>query len=112
MRIQAGVIRIEVVARLSEFQKILDYCRKADPNAQVVSLRRRPLRSHLPVLSESQQTLLNRAMAEGYFAVPRKITLTELAKQVNRSKSSVSEAIALIEQKLLESALRPSALLP
>lgn len=51
-------------------------------------------------------------MVEGCFAVPRKITLTELAQLVDRSKSSVSEAIALIEQKVLESAPRHSSLLP
>jgi len=110
MRIQNGNIRIEVVARSREFEKVLDYARKVDPKFQVVSIRRRPLRSHLPSLSPTQQELLSRAMAEGYFAVPRKITLTDLAKKVNRSKSSVSEAIALIEEKLLESALRPSSL--
>lgn len=112
MRIQAGTIQIEVVARYPEFQKVLDYARKSDPAVRVVSIRRRSLRSHLPNLSENQQDLLARAMAEGYFAVPRKITLTDLAKKVNRSKSSVSEAIALIEQKLLETALGPSALVP
>ena len=112
MRIQAGTIRIEVVARQPEFRKVLDSARKVDPGFQVVSIRRRPLRSHLPNLSENQQDLLSRAMAEGYFAVPRKITLTALAKKVNRSKSSVSEAIALIEQKLLESALRSAPVVP
>jgi hypothetical protein len=112
IRILAGFLRIEVVARLPEFQKILEYARRVDPRAQVVSIRRRPLRSHLPVLTESQQLLLRRAMAEGYFAVPRKITLTGLARLVNRSKSSVSEAIALIEEKLLESAMGPSSMLP
>jgi predicted DNA binding protein len=110
LRIQAGILHIEVVARQSEFRRIFEYARRVDPRAQAVSIRRRPLRNHLPVLTTSQQALLTRAMAEGYFAVPRRITLTELAHVVHRSKSSVSEAIALIEQKLLESAVRPMAL--
>jgi len=112
IRIQGGSIRIEVVARSPEFQQVLDYAHRSDPRAQVVSIRRRPLRNHLPNLSGNQQVLLARAMAEGYFAVPRKITLTDLARKLNRSKSSVSEAIALIEQKLLESALNPSTVTP
>ena len=49
-------------------------------------------------------------MAAGYFAVPRGITLTDLARRLDRSKSAVSEAIAIIERKLLESAMRSSAL--
>ena len=109
-RIQAGFILWEVVARRSEFDTILRYGRKVDPNLQLLSIRRRPLRSHLPELTETQQQLLNRAMAAGYFAVPRAITLTDLARQLNRSKSSVSEAIAVIERKLLETALRPSTI--
>jgi hypothetical protein len=110
MRMQAGFIRWEVVSRRTEFEQILRYARVVDPQVQVLSIRNGPLRSHLPILTGAQQALLTRAMAEGYFAVPRGITLTELAKRVNRSKSSVSEAIATIEKKLLESALGPPAL--
>ncbi len=109
LHIQAGQIRWEVVARNATFERILEYVRSVDPKVQVVSIRRRPLRTHLPILSDSQRELLHRAMAEGYFAVPRGITLTELAKRVNRSKSSVSEAVALIEKKLLESAIQSTA---
>jgi len=107
-RIQAGIINWEVVARRSEFEAVLRYAKEVDPDFQLVSIRRRPLRSHLPVLTDTQQQLLNQAMAAGYFAVPRAITLTDFARQMGRSKSSVSEAIAVIERKLLESALRPS----
>jgi hypothetical protein len=106
--IQAGKIRWEVVARYSELQTIVNYARQADPGMQIVSIRRGPLRSHLPLLTEAQQKLLGEAMAAGYFAVPRGITLTGLARKLDRSKSSISEAIALIEQKLLETAVRPS----
>jgi len=112
LRIQGGQIEWEVVARHSEFGNVLRYAREVDPELQVLSIRRRPLRSHLPLLTATQQTLLARAMAAGYFAVPRGISLTELARQLGRSKSSVSEALALIEKKLLESALRPSPRMP
>lgn len=112
LRIQAGFIRWEVVAHRSEFETVLRHARSVDPELQVVSIRRRPLRSHLPLLTDAQQELLNRAMAAGYFAVPRGITLTELARQLDRSKSAVSEGIANIERKLLESVLRPTSLYP
>jgi HTH DNA binding domain len=110
LRIQAGSIHWEVVARRSEFDQVLRHVAKIDPEYQVVSIRRRPLRNHLPVLTESQHQLLTQAMAAGYFAVPRGITLTDLARRLDRSKSAVSEAIAIIERKLLESALRPTSL--
>jgi hypothetical protein len=110
LRIQAGRMEWEVVARHGEFKAILAYAKEVDPELEVVSIRRRPLRSHLPLLTAAQEDLLSRAMAAGYFAVPRRISLTDLARQLGRSKSSVSESVALIEKKLLESALRHSSM--
>jgi HTH DNA binding domain len=106
LRMQAGYLGWEIAARYSEFQAILKHARAADPEARIISIRRGPLRSHLPLLSEAQRQLLTDAMVAGYFAVPRGITLTALARKLNRSKSGISEAIALIEKKLLEAALR------
>jgi hypothetical protein len=107
LRIQAGYIIWEVCARRVEFQAVLDFVRENRRDFSIVSIRRQPLRSHLPTLTDAQQTLLARAMAAGYFAVPRGITLTELARRLGRSKSAVSESIAIIEKKLLETAMRP-----
>jgi hypothetical protein len=110
LRIQGGFITWEIVARYGEFRTILAYARTADRELEVVSLRRRALRSHLPMLTDAQHTLLTQAMSAGYFAVPRGITLTELARKLDRSKSSVSEGIAVIEKKLVESALNAGAI--
>ena len=107
LRMQGGFIVWEIVARYSDFQQIMVYMRAVDPNVTIVSVRRRPLRTHLPLLTDAQHELLNQAMAAGYFAVPRGITLTALARKLNRSKSGISESIALIEKKLFETALRP-----
>lgn len=108
LRMQAGALDWEVVARDADFRDVMRHLQEADPRAQVISIRRRPLRSHLPVLSEAQHQLLTEAMAAGYFAVPRGITLTALARKLNRSKSGLSESIAVIEKKLFESALGPA----
>jgi HTH DNA binding domain len=105
LRIQGGFITWEIVGRYGEFRTILEHARSADGQVEVVSLRRRALRSHLPMLTDAQHALLTEAMAAGYFAVPRGITLTDLARKLDRSKSSVSEGIAVIEKKLVESAL-------
>ena len=110
LRMQAGLLTWEVVARQADFKTVLNYIRRADAGVQITSVRRRPLRSHLPTLTESQHALLTEAMSAGYFAVPRGITLTELAQKLNRSKSSVSVGIALIEKKLVESALNAGSI--
>lgn len=110
LRIQAGFLTWEVVSKYAEFQQILAHARRADAGVQVTSLRRGPLRSHLPMLTDTQQQLLTEAMTAGYFAVPREITLTELSRKLNRSKSAISEGIAIIEKRLVESALHAGSL--
>jgi len=105
LRIQAGYIQWEVVARTSQFREILRFVRSIDPKAKIAWTRKSPLRAHVPQLTKAQTSLLQRAIAAGYFAVPRRITLIDLAREVNRSKSAVSETMARIELKLLESAL-------
>ncbi len=112
LRIQAGFIRWEVVARRSEAQAILTHFRKTDSGFQVVSIRRQRLRSHLPLFTQAQNQLLVQAMAAGYFAVPRGITLTALAGKLGKSKSSLSEMMANIEKKLLESTLNSTSFSP
>jgi hypothetical protein len=112
LKIHAGVITWEVIAQRAAFDQVLEFARSRDPDVQVSSVRTGPLRSHLPMLSEAQHRLLSTALAAGYFAVPRGITLTALARQLGRSKSALSETLARIEEKLLESTLRPSTLLP
>jgi len=110
LRIQAGILTWEVVSRYAQFQRIMAHARQADAGVEVISLRRQPLRSHLPILTDSQHALLTEAMTAGYFAVPRGITLTELARKLDRSKSAISEGIAIIEKKLVESALSAGAI--
>lgn len=109
VRVQAGVIHWEVAARAAEFRHILEFALRVDPETRVVAIRRRPLRDHLPTLSEAQGRLLTAAMSAGYFAVPKGCSLTDLARQLGRSKSTISEAMAVIERKLIESALRPAS---
>lgn len=53
-------------------------------------------------LTDRQREVFRRAMAAGYFEVPRRISLTELAHTLGLALSSLSEALAIIEKKLLE----------
>jgi hypothetical protein len=106
VRIRDGRVLWEIVARAPEFAEVLEFGRTVDPELKVRWTRTPLLRAHLPRLTATQRTLLDRAIAAGYFAVPRRISLGDLARASNRSKAAVSEALARIEEKLLESALR------
>jgi len=103
--LQGGFVDWEIAARPPALRELLRFAHRVDPRARVLSLRRPPLRAHLPSLSEAQHELLAKAMRWGYFAVPRGCTLTELARRLGRSKSTVSESMAVLEKKLIESAI-------
>lgn len=54
------------------------------------------------LLTPRQREVLRRAMAEGYFDVPRRISLTELATRMGIAISTLSVTLAVIERKILE----------
>lgn len=106
---QAGYVRWEIVARLPEYRRLIEFGRALDPNFRLVAVRRGPILGHLPSLSPVQQKVLATAMAAGYFEVPRRVSLGELARRLRRSRTALSETIALIEEKLLESGFQGTA---
>jgi predicted DNA binding protein len=52
-------------------------------------------------LTPRQTEVFGKAVAAGYFEVPRLITLTELAAEMKVSGSSLSEMLAVVEKKLV-----------
>jgi hypothetical protein len=61
-------------------------------------------RARVVRMTPVQRALFRQALSSGYFDVPRRITLSELAKKVSRSKSSVSVTLTRIERNLAEAA--------
>lgn len=59
-----------------------------------------------PGLTRRQWEVLVHAADEGYFDVPRRISLTGLAARMNIAPSTLSVALAVIEKKVIESILR------
>lgn len=66
-----------------------------------VSVRRERERK----LTRRQREILLRAIEEGYYDYPRKVTLSELAERLGISKSYLSETLMKVESKLLPEAL-------
>jgi predicted DNA binding protein len=58
-------------------------------------------RSEGALLTQRQAYVFRRAMDAGYFEVPRRITLTDLAVNLGVAVSSLSEMLAVVEKKLL-----------
>lgn len=58
--------------------------------------------SEKPVLTEHQAKMLDFALMHGYYEIPRKITLDQLARKLGVSKSTLSETLRVAERKLVE----------
>lgn len=52
-------------------------------------------------LTKRQELVLEKAMALGYYELPRRITLTELAEKLNIAKSTLSGILRRISKKLI-----------
>jgi len=59
-------------------------------------------RGDADLLTPRQSDIFHRALAAGYFDVPRHVSLTELATRVGVAVSSLSEMLAIVEKKLLQ----------
>ncbi len=100
--IRAGEASWVVVAPQSKVHLLLDRLRERVPMARLESVRHADPLAPPGGLTPRQADLLRKALAAGYFEVPRKITLTDLAKNLGMAASSLSEALAIVEKKLLE----------
>lgn len=100
--IQAGDAAWVVVAPAAKIRLLLGRLKEKVPDATIESVRHSEEPGAAGVLTPRQAELLRRAMAAGYFEVPRRITLTDLARTLGMAVSSLSEALAIVEKKLLE----------
>lgn len=91
-----------VVAPEAKHRALLARLRTEAADAVIESVRHFQIEGGRGALIPRQAELLRRAAAAGYFEVLRKITLTRLAKQLGMAVSSLSEALAIVEKKLVE----------
>jgi predicted DNA binding protein len=104
-----GTLTFETVDRISQIRRLVVALRDAGREVRLLSLRKEPLRSRLVDFTPTQREIFRQALAAGYFEVPRRISLTRLSEELSRSKSSVSEMLAAVEQKLAEAVGRSLA---
>ncbi len=102
--IESGTATWVVVGPEPKVRRLLDELRAIAPGMAIESVRHDPARGE-ELLTPRQQEVLRRAIAAGYFEVPRRITLTTLAQQLGMAISSLSEGLAIIEKKLVEQKL-------
>jgi len=57
--------------------------------------------SERPILTRRQAEVLDFALEHGYYEIPRKITLDQLARKLGVSKSTLSETLRAAEKKMM-----------
>jgi predicted DNA binding protein len=102
--VEVGRMSCQIIDRRSRVREFVEGLRRFTSEVRIVQLKYRQLRITTPDLTHSQHELFRRALAAGYFDVPRRVTLRQLAHRVSRSPSSVSESLAKVEKKLAEAA--------
>jgi predicted DNA binding protein len=104
--IQQGWLRFETVATSSQIRPFLREAQRRVGPSRVESVRRHAVSLGSLGLTPSQDAVFREALRSGYFSVPRRISVSGLAAQLGRSKSSTSEMLSKIHQRLAESALQ------
>jgi predicted DNA binding protein len=102
--VMEGVARWEVVGTEDRVRELLSTIAPTVENVRVDAIVRGAGERPTETLTPRQSELLRRAVNEGYFDVPRRISLTELAGRLSVCKSTLSERLAIVERKLIAGA--------
>jgi predicted DNA binding protein len=100
--IRAGEASWVVVASERKHRQLIERLAERKVGVVLESVRRSEGGTSEQTLTSRQNELFQRAMAAGYFEVPRKITLTHLAAREGMAISSLSESMAIVEKKLMD----------
>jgi len=88
-----------IIAERDQTERFVRDLRKRGVKVEIASSHE--YRPHA-TLTDRQRELMQAAIAQGYYEVPRRVTLTELARRLGVAKSTLSETLARGERHLLE----------
>jgi HTH DNA binding domain len=100
--VQDGVATWIVVGPESRVRGLITNLRRSRIAFSVDSLRRGLRTEARQLLTPRQREVLGHAIADGYFDVPRRVSLTKLATRLGVAASTLSVTLAVIEKKIVE----------
>jgi predicted DNA binding protein len=106
MVLQDGWLHFETIATVDRLRALLRHLEEHVGPTRAGPPGRGPLRPGDVGLTVAQDEVFRAALQSGYFNAPRGISLTELARRLGRSKSTVSQQLTRIQRRLAQSALR------
>ena len=104
--VKDGVIRIEAITERFKVDHFMTGLEKKGIRAVIKSIG---YYDKSTLLTQRQYEILTIASKNGYFDIPRKITLSKFATTIGISKSALSETMRRIYKKLTESYLQSSS---
>jgi len=103
--VKNGKLRIEAITNRSKVDNFLTRLKKKDIKAKI---ERIGYYYKSTLLTQRQNEIVNLAYENGYFNIPRSISLSEFAKDLKVSKSALSETLRRIFKKLANNYLNSS----
>jgi len=91
----------KIVGEREEIDKFLDDSAIQELGFKILKITRYEKEGFKLSLTPRQLHVFKRAKVEGYYKIPRKITLTELAKKEKISKSTLSKIIQRIHRNII-----------
>ena len=104
VEIRAGMATLDEVAPARRIRELWARLREEHPNIVLMSVRSRDSRSAASLLTEHQIRVFEHALMAGYWDTPRRVTLTEMAEEMNVAKSTMHETLRLVESRLIHEA--------
>lgn len=99
--VRSGVATWTIVGPEAKVRGLIDALKRGRWPVQIESIRGGTVETNRYGLTGRQREILRRALAEGYFDVPRRISLTELAERVGVAVSTLSVSLSVIERKVV-----------
>ena len=96
-----GVEHILVASTPERVRSLLSELQKGNPGVTIHSISHRGISDTEGLLTPHQADVYRAAITSGYWDVPRRTNLTDLATVLNVSKSTLHETIAQIESRIL-----------
>jgi hypothetical protein len=100
--VESGVATWTVAGPETKVRELLRHLDRARIAWTLELVRRGPSLRLASTLTPRQREILHRAVSEGYFEVPRRISLTDLAPRIGVATSTLSVTLAVIEKKIVE----------
>ncbi|MHA1758022.1 MAG: helix-turn-helix domain-containing protein [Promethearchaeota archaeon] len=96
--VKEGFLQINAIAERKKIDSFLSELENKNIDFQISSIG---YYSDNALLTKRQEEILDLILRKGYFDIPRRISLTKLAKELNISASALSETIRRISKTIL-----------